>query len=133
MSASVSVAAVEARNPAASFRREILPIASVENCGKKLPGFTFGRLARALWPKKTPSSIEFYTGAPERTARQYAADESEPKASVLVRVLDSDQGWRALEWIMRDSKQSWWLETVQARECAAAYESKREQLQLPLR
>ena len=120
MSASVSVADVEARNPAASFRREILPIASVENCGKKLPGFSFGRMARALWPKKTPSSIEFYTGSPERTARQYASDESEPKASVLVRVLDSDQGWRALEWIMRDSKQSWWIDAKKAVEFTAS-------------
>ena len=132
MSNSVSIAGIGATNSAASFRREILPLAPVNNCGKKLPGYSFGRLARALWPTKTPSAIELYTAVPERSARQYASDDSEPKASILVRILDSDQGWRALEWIMRDSKQAWWVEIRRAKRCAAAYEAERLQFELPL-
>lgn len=132
MGQSVSVARESARNPAANFGREILKIEAVENVGKKLPGYSFGKLSRALWPQKTPASIEFYTGTPERTARHIAADKSDPGSALLVRILDSDQGWRALVWIMRDSRQPWWLELVRARECSLAYEQRREQLSLPL-
>jgi len=89
-------------------------------------------MARALWPQKTPSAIEFYTSSPERTARHIAADKSDPGSALLAQVIDSDQGWRALQWIMRDSKQPWWLETIRARECSRAYEQRREQLSLPL-
>ena len=121
-----------ASNPAANFGREILGVVAIENVGKKLPGYSFGRMARALWPQKTPSSIEFYTGVAERTARHIAADKSDPGSELLARILDSDQGWKALTWIMRDSSQRWWLETVRARECSQAYEQRREQLSLPL-
>jgi hypothetical protein len=89
-------------------------------------------MCRALWPQKTPSSIEYYTGMPERTARHAAADKSDPGSVSFVKILDSDQGWRALCWVMRGSKQPWWLEIVRARTCAAAYEQARGQLELGL-
>lgn len=116
----------------ANFRREILKIEAVENVGKKLPGYSFGRLCRALWPQKTPASIEYYTGMPERTARHVAADKSDPASAILIKILDSDQGWRALEWIMRRSQQPWWLEVKRALRCARAYEQEREQFELGL-
>jgi hypothetical protein len=116
------------RNPAATFGREVLKIGPVENCGKKLPGYSFGRMARHLWPQKTPASIEFYTDAPERSARQYAADKSDPGSVLLAQVIDSDQGWRAIEWIMRDSKQKWWKQVKLARK----YEEIRTQLEMSL-
>lgn len=127
------VVAVDARNPAASFGHEILRPVAVRNVGKKLPGYSFGRLARHLWPQKTPASIEFYTGAAERTARHLAADKSDPGSELLVRVIDSDQGWRALKWVMRDSAQPWWRELLRAQRCAKAYEQEREQFELDLR
>lgn len=122
----------EARKSAANFGREILGTVAVENVGKKLPGYSFGRLARHLWPQKTPASIEFYTQAPERTARHIAADKSDPGSALLVRVIDSDQGWRVLQWIMRDSRQPWWRELQRAQRCAKAYEQEREQFELNL-
>jgi len=120
----------DAREVAANFGREILKPSSVENVGKKLPGYSFGRLARALWPQKTPASIEFYTGCPERTARHIAADKSDPGSILLAQILDSDQGWRALEWILRDSKQSWWTEAKKARCLFVAVEDVRKQTEM---
>lgn len=132
MGSTLPMARVRASNPAANFGREILKIEAVENVGKKLPGYSFGKLARALWPQKTPASIEFYTGAPERTARHIAADKSDPGSALLVQILDSDQGWRALAWVMRDSRQPWWLEVARSLECSRAYEARREQLKFDL-
>ena len=136
MRQSVQVVRDVAREAAANFGREILPAVAVENVGKKLPGYSFGRMARHLWPQKTPASIEFYTGSPERTARHIAADKSDPSSALLVRVLDSDQGWRALEWIMRDSKQPWWLATKRAAKLAMAaerYRAEVEQIEMEFR
>lgn len=105
----VSTAAVPpASKSAASFSREILKIESVPNVGKKLPGYNFGRMCSALWPRKTPASIEYFTGMPDRTARHVATGKSDPGSAFLAKIIDSDQGWRALEWIMRDSQQAWW-------------------------
>lgn len=129
MSRVSTVAPVSANELPANFGREILKIEPVQNVGKKLPGYSFGRLCRALWPQKTPASIEYFTGMPERTARHVAADKSDPGSASLVKIIDSDQGWRALQWIMRDSKQAWWLEVLAARECAGAYEARRKEIQ----
>lgn len=132
MSASLPLARTQSREVTASFRREILPPVAVDFRGKKLPGFSFARMSQHLWRQKTPASIAYYTTIPERTARDVIQKDRDPGSNPLVEVLDSDQGWRALCWIMRDSKQPWWLQTLQARECSAAYEARREQLHLPL-
>jgi hypothetical protein len=126
------VVQLHATNLAANFGREILKPSSVENVGKKLPGYSFGRLARALWPQKTPASIEFYTGCPERTARHIAADKSDPGSILLARILDSEQGWRALQWIMRDSKQVWWADTKRAVRCAGAFDHASKQVEMDI-
>lgn len=125
----VSVARDKASGDAANFGREILKIESVENVGKKLPGYSFGRLCKHLWSQKTPASIEYYTGIPERTARHIAADKSDPASSKLVVILDSDQGLRALQWIMRDSREPWWLEVKRALRVARAYDGEDKQIQ----
>lgn len=124
------VLVADARNSPADFCREILGTVAVENVGKKLPGYSFGRLARHLWPQKTPASIEFYTQAPERTARHIAADKSDPASELLVKVLDSDQGWRALQWIMRDSKQPWWRELQKHKRMGAAADTAGQQIEM---
>lgn len=125
----VSAAREIASEPAATFRREILKPSFVENVGKKLPGYSFGRLCRNLWPQKTPASIEYYTGIPERTARHVAADKSDPASSKLATIIDSDQGLRAIEWIMRHSKEPWWIEVKRALRVARAYDGEDKHFQ----
>lgn len=128
MNQALQVTRPEANKSAANFRREILPLVAVEKVGKRLPGYSFGRLCKSLWPQKTPSSIVFYTGMPERTARHVAADKSDPHSSALAQILDSEQGWRALCWIMRTSKQPWWMQLVEAREGMLASDSRRAEI-----
>jgi hypothetical protein len=128
MAQALQVPRPEHNKSAANFRREILPPVEVENVGKRLPGYSFGRLCKALWPQKTPSSIEFYTGMPERTARHVAADKSDPHSVALAKIIDSEQGWRALRWIMRGSKQAWWLDVVEAYEAMLASDARRTEI-----
>lgn len=130
MGQSVSVARECASEVTANFRREILKPVPVQNVGKKLPGYSFGRLCRFLSPQKTPAFIEFYTGISERTARHVAADKSDPASARLAEIIDSDQGWKALEWIMRDSKQPWWIATKRAVRVAAAFDKESQQFDM---
>lgn len=129
MGITVSAAREIASKPAADFCREILKPASVENVGKKLPGYSFGRLCRFLSPQKTPAFVEYYTGIPERTARHVTADKSDPSSAKLAAIIDSDQGLRAIQWIMRDSRQPWWLEVKRALRVARAYDGEDKQVQ----
>ncbi len=94
---------------------------------KWLPG-----LAKSLWPAKPAAALHFLTNAPERTCYEWVRGKVDPPSRVVIKLLRSDQGWRVLEYIMRDNSQRWWLETVRARECSQAYEARREQLSLPL-
>jgi hypothetical protein len=132
MNTNVRATETNARNPAAEFRREILGTVAVENCGKKLPGYCFGRMAHALWPSKTAAAIEYYTGVPDRTARQHASGKSDPASAHLVAVLQSDQGWRALEWIMRGNKQSWWTDLQKHKRVGAAAVREIAQLEMQI-
>ncbi len=89
-------------------------------------------LAKSLWPAKPAATLHFLTEAPERTCYEWVRGKVDPPSRVVIKLLRSDQGWRVLEYIMRDNSQRWWLETVRARECSQAYEARREQLSLPL-
>jgi hypothetical protein len=89
-------------------------------------------LAKNLWSTKPAPALHYLTGAPERTCYEWVRGKVDPPSRALVTLLQSDQGWRVISHLMRDSKQAWWTETVRARECSAAYEQRREQLQLPL-
>ena len=72
-------------------------------------------------------SIAYYTATPERTASRWMAGCVDPPSRALIALIQSDQGWRVLTHIMRDSKQPWWLATVDA-----VHEAEENQLQLTL-
>lgn len=97
-----------------------------ESC-KWFPG-----LAKRLWPDKTAAAVHHLTKETERSCYAWVEGKNDPPARALLRLLDTDQGWRILEYLLRGCKQRWWLETVRARECSLAYETRREQLSLPL-
>lgn len=92
----------------------------------------FPALAKFLSPKKPAPTVHFLTGEPERTCYEWVRGKFDPPSRVLLRLLHTDQGWRVLEFIMRGCKQPWWIETVRARRCAAAYEQERDQFSLDL-
>jgi hypothetical protein len=112
------------RNPVATNCTELSVVA--ESCK------WFPLLAKKLWPIKTASAVHHLTREPERSCYAWIEAKNDPPSRAFVRLLHTDQGWRVLEHVMGDSKQPWWTETVRARECSAAYEQRREQLQLPL-
>lgn len=97
-----------------------------ESC-KWFPG-----LSKKLWPGKPAAAVHHLTKEPERSCYAWVEGKNDPPARALLRLLDSDQGWRVLEYLMRGSKQAWWRETARARRCADAYEREREQLELNL-
>ena len=116
--------------------REIASEAVADNC----IGFSvvaesckwFPGLAKFVSPKKPAPIIAYLTGEPERTCYEWVRGKFDPPSRVIIRLLHSDQGWRVLEYLMRGCKQPWWLDTVRARRCAAAYEQEREQFSLDL-
>ena len=119
-----------------SAAREIASEAVADNCielsvvaesCKWFPG-----LAKFVAPKKPAPIIAYLTGEPERTCYEWVRGKFDPPSRVIIRLLHSDQGWRVLEYLMRGCKQPWWLDTVRARRCAAAYEQEREQFSLDL-
>ncbi len=117
-----------ARKDVATFRNVREPTLGVVATSRKwLPG-----LANALWPAKPAPTLHHLTGAPDRTCYDWCKGAVDPPSRALVTLLQSDQGWRVLEYLMRGNSQRWWLETLRARECSQAYEAKREQLKLPL-
>jgi hypothetical protein len=124
MAQSLPIKSDTSRNPVATICTELSLVA--ESC-KWFPG-----LAKKLWPIKTASAVHHLTREPERSCYAWVEAKNDPPARAIIRLLHTDQGWRCLEYIMRESKQPWWAETVRARECSAAYEQRREQLQLPL-
>ena len=120
---------VDARIPVATSRNvDTVQLSTVATSCKWLPA-----LAKNLWPTKPAPALHYLTGAPERTCYEWVRGKVDPPSRALVSMLQSDQGWRVLEQLMRGCKQPWWLETVRARECSAAYEQRREQLQLPFK
>jgi hypothetical protein len=128
MGQSLPVESELSRNPVAKSNNVSQPTFGVAATSCKwLPA-----LAKNLWPTKPAPALHYLTGAPERTCYEWVRGKVDPPSRALVTILQSDQGWRVISHIMRDSKQSWWTETVRARECSAAYEQRREQLQLPL-
>lgn len=111
MGTSMSVARESAREVGAASCVEISIVA--ESC-KWFPG-----LAKKLWPGKPAAAVHHLTKEPERSCYAWIEGKNDPPARALLRLLDTDQGWRVLEYLMRDSKQPWWLETVRARKRSA--------------
>ena len=135
MPQTVSSIAFEASNSLATSRRETCDDGSVasvfEIFATSRKGGTkwFPGLAKRLSKDKAPAAIHHLTGEAERTCYDWCKGAVDPPARLVIKLLHSEVGWIVLEYLMAGCKQSWWLETVQARECARAYESKREQLQ----
>jgi hypothetical protein len=138
MSVSLSAAACDASNVVATSREEnsvrnpigtVLEIFATSRKGPKwFPG-----LAKRLSKDKAPAAIHHLTGERERTCYDWCNGAVDPPARLVIKLLHTDVGWIVLEYLMRGSKQPWWLEVVQARACSRAYEAAREQLQLPLK
>lgn len=94
-----------------------------------VPSATTGRwfvsLSKTVFPAKPVQSIACYTGTPARTASRWVSGDVDPPSRILVKLLRSDQGWRVLAHVMRDSTQPWWL-------AVEAAEQDSLQLKLPL-
>lgn len=119
-----AIARVEATNVVAANCTQLSIVA--ESC-KWFPG-----LAKWLSPTKPATYVHYISGEPERSCYAWVEGKNDPPARTLIRMLQSDDGWRVLEYIMRGCKQPWWREVLRARECAAAYEQRREQFELNL-
>jgi len=102
-------------------------IATSRNGAKWFPG-----LAKRLSKDKPAAAVHHLTGERERTCYDWCAGATDPPARPVIKLLHSDAGWIVLEYLMRGCTQRWWLETVRARECAAAYEQRRQAIQTEL-
>jgi hypothetical protein len=124
-------AAPESASKAVAELREEKPvleiIATSRNDAKWFPG-----LAKRLSRDKPAAAVHHLTDAPERTCYDWCKGKVDPPARTLLKLLDSPVGWTVLEYILRGSKQPWWLDLQRARVCAAAYEQARGQLELAL-
>ena len=87
------------------------------------------KLARTLFSAKPVQSVAYYTDTPERTACRWMSGAVDPPSRALISLIRSDHGWRVLCHVMRDSKQAWWIKTVDA---VHAAEEDQLQLTLPL-
>jgi hypothetical protein len=90
----------------------------------------FPGLAKKLSANKPAALVAHLIKEAERTVYDWCAGKFDPPARALVKLLHTEAGWTVLEYLMRGCKQKWWLETLRARECSAAYEARRDQLQL---
>lgn len=120
-----AIACIEAKEVAAASCTKFSIVA--ESC-KWFPG-----LAKWLSPTKPATYVHYISGEPERSCYAWVEGKNDPPSRALIRMLQSDDGWRVLEYIMRGCKQSWWIELVRARKCSQAYEQERAQFELDLR
>jgi hypothetical protein len=124
MGQALQIKSEPSRNPVATIGNVRHPtFEAVATSCKWLPA-----LAKNLWPTKPAPALHYLTGAPERTCYEWMRGRVDPPSRALVTLLQSDQGWRVLSQLMRDSKQHWWTETVNARERSRSDE--KDQLQL---
>lgn len=88
----------------------------------------FVEMVRALHPKKPGAALHDLTGYDERLCQKYAAGSVKPSAYFLRNLIRSDEGWRHLVAIMDDCEAEWWRDLVVRKECADAYESRRQEI-----
>lgn len=127
---SVSAAANKASEVVATIRDEISVIAILATSRK--PAKWFPGLAKRISKDKPAAAISHLTGEADRTCYDWCGGAVDPPARAIIKLLHTQVGWVVLEYLMRGCKQPWWLETVRARKCAAAYEHEREQFTLDL-
>jgi hypothetical protein len=82
----------------------------------------FPGLAKKLSSNKPAPVVAHLTGEAERTCYEWVRGKFDPPSRTIIKLLHTEAGWLVLEYLMHDCKQSWWLETVRARRCAAAYD-----------
>lgn len=96
---------VDATSVAATSCREI---SSLDDRGNILPDWSFERLARQIWPRKTAAHLHHILGSAERTCRAWASGSAMLPARALVALLRSDHGDRVLSHIMDGCNVPWW-------------------------
>lgn len=88
-------------------------------------------MADELWPIKPAVALHDHIGgdlvAKLRTCYDWCAGDAEPPAHILIKLLHSAEGWHALEFLMRDCTEPWWIELQRNRRngkrvAAAAFE-----------
>jgi len=77
-------------------------------------------LAHALLPDKPGAAFRDHTTGSERQCYAWAGGYNEPLASILVELLRSPEGGRALDVLMRDCTAPWWLDHQRNVRLAAA-------------
>lgn len=88
----------------------------------------FVGMVRVLHPNKPGAALHDLTGYDERLCQKYAAGSVKPSAYFLRNLIRSKQGWQHLVAIMDDCEAEWWRELVILKECAAAYETRRQEI-----
>jgi hypothetical protein len=125
MRASVQRNEIRASNASAADCKVFPRPAEIAASCKWFPG-----LANSLWSKKPAATVHYLTDEPERTCYEWVRGKFDPPSRVLVRLLRTDQGWRVLEYLMRGTKEPWWVEVRRARAASKAYDEAVEQLSL---
>lgn len=80
----------------------------------------FAGLAEFLSAEKPSAALRELTSGGERQCYAWAAGDCEPLSSILVELLRGKEGQRVLDYIMRDSRQPWWLRTKRGHRLADA-------------
>jgi hypothetical protein len=124
------VRADEATKSLATHRKE-LSVAELFATSRK-PGKWFPGLAKKLSKDKPAAAVHHLTSEAERTCYDWCKGAVDPPSRTIIKLMHSSAGWTVLEYLMRGCQQPWWLETLRARRCAAAYEQEREQFSLAL-
>ena len=128
MGASLPIPREEASVAVADNRIDFRPVEIVADIRKWFP-----ELSKKLSRDKPPATIHYIVGGDKfaklRTVYDWCAGKFDPPAMAIVKLLHSPAGWTVLEYLMRDCKQPWWLETKRALRVARAYDGEDKQFQ----
>jgi hypothetical protein len=92
----------------------------------------FSRLCERLWHGKPAAALDHLTSAKLHQCYRYASGRQEPPGLLICELLQSPDGGRVLNDIMRGSRQPWWQQYQFALAALPAVEQLR-QLSLPLK
>jgi hypothetical protein len=92
----------------------------------------FSALADSLWKPKPAAALDHFTSAKLHQCYRYASGRQEPPGLLIVELLQSSDGGRVLNHVMRGSTAAWWRQYQFALAALPAVEQLR-QLQLPLK
>jgi hypothetical protein len=85
----------------------------------------FAHLCRYLWPTKPWLRLMQLLGVKERTAHNYASGAHPPSGETFLKLLWSDDGYRALKFVMslNPNPPTWWVNVEHALEIKQAIDS----------